>query len=276
MKRCRILSLSIVLFACSPSPEPDVVDQQPQSVTNDVPAFVLDQSQSKFGLGSLQTTTDVGGLVKRAGTWGTKTTSAPGALISLSNNDSPVLSRPLEFTAAQHNSFVQNYYVSRGMPSNQIEMVAINSLLEGHEVRGDKPVSGTLLMFTTVISRRVPGGAAIVDSLANASCPTSDACAFEIVFWPLIKGAIVDNASAISQMLADPVTKANFLDALPTTNKVGNVVIRHSSWRTSPMVCFASYDVFEKGSVRHFDLKAKELFLPEESIIGQPESAHPW
>lgn len=272
------LTIALIgLIGCSKTAsEPEGNRSEGQRVESDIPGFVLAASESKFGLGSLQSMNDAGGFVRRTGSWGTLMTSSTGALLGLSNSGSPVLSLSVTMTADAHKNFVRSYYLGKGLPIDQIDAVGINSMMEGHETRGDSPTSGILKSFTTVISRKVPGGVPIVDSMANAACPTSDACSFEIVFWPTIPGVVVSAATDLARLLSDPERAEAYRSKLKTGNKVGNVVIRHSSWRTMPLAAFASYDVLDGNSIRHFDINADEVLLPEEALPPPDESAHFW
>lgn len=212
----------------------------------------------------------------RRGSWGTILLAPTGGMIGISSNNSPALSTPLAFTASQHTTFVRNFFISRGLPNDQIKNASISASLEGHEQLGVSPANGVLKFYTTSISRQSLAGISVVDSMANAACLNADTCAFEVVYWPLIPAPTVSDASAFRDRLQDPSQLQAYQNTLPTANKQGRVVIRHSDWHTIPFVSYAVYDVMDGSRLRHFDASSKEVFLPVEALTPLPESSHPW
>jgi hypothetical protein len=94
---------------------------------------------------------------------------------------------------------------------------------------------------------------------------TVTVAAYERVYWPAFPRSYVRDALAFEQRLSDPQALREFEARLPTQNKSGTVVIRHSNWLQTPFVIFVSYDVMDGGVIRHFAPDGHEEFLPSQT-----------
>jgi hypothetical protein len=122
--------------------------------------------------------------------------------------------------------------------------------------------------YSSVLSRSIHG-IEVPDSFAAARFNSDDEVVFESVFWPAIPVAVVNDALALEQQLAEPVTAAAFRAKLPPdlANEAGMVAIRHTGkGYGGAFVAKASYDVLlarPMSHVRHFDATATEFELPD-------------
>lgn len=278
MKSLAFSTAALALVSCQSIGEPSGTSSQ---ALDDIPGFTMSQRTSSFYLGTLQQTVVAQNLTRQVGTFGVFASYTPtGGTYAVSNADSPVWTfAPAAASTQAHASAVQSYFLAHGLPPNQILRASGLTEVEGGEDLGTSP-TGSITRYIGVVHRAV-NGVPVRDSHAAASLVTAPAsgasvAAYERVYWPGFSHVITDSAAAFQAMLADPAQRATYLANLPTQNKDGTLVIRHSSWRQSPFVIFVAYDVLDGQTVRHFDQNATEEFLPSETQPLQDSTPFPF
>ncbi len=271
--------MMVVADGCSTAPrEPDGTADQSQASSGDVPGFYFTQRVSSFALGAFMSDTQGQGFDRVRGTLGVFATYlATGGTMAVSNATSPYENAPAyTMSGAAHNQAVMNYYLGRGLPPDQV--IGVGLLTDGRieQVQAQHGVPGTTRAFASVLQRGVEG-VPVTDSIASAiEVADGTMTSYEQVWWPAFPHSVVDDAHALQAMVSDPVQLVAYQALLPTGALPGAVVIRHSGWHDVPFVVFASYDVMDGASLRHFAQDGTELHLPSEVVPLPAESAPQW
>ena len=171
-----------------------------------------------------------------------------------------------------HNAAVRDYFVSCGLPADQILIVSAHATVHALLQNGDNPVGKptTFDWYSSVISRQV-NGIPVPDSFAWARMNASGEVVAESVFWPDIPVDIMNRARGLAA--APPAVAA----ADPKGR--GRAVIRH----TGPTFAdtFAADAAFgvpaagEMGHVKHFDGRGAEVSLAYETPAPVPVTRRP-
>ncbi|MFO0671381.1 MAG: hypothetical protein U0235_17410 [Polyangiaceae bacterium] len=232
-------------------------------------------SASAFRLGRAVEQRSQFGLEKTIGSEGVFAVHAgTSAAIAIPNADAPCLSAPPLLPADAHSERVRKYFVDRGVSPAEIRSVNVTTEMAGGGYVGTSGTPPRLVRYNSGLVR-ILEGVPVVDSVAWAAFTAADEVCKEEVDWPEIPRAVIDDAHQLQQVLAEPTRRAALQAKLPTASKLGEVVIRHSRWsspNSQTTVAFASYDVADNGSVRHFDVAGGELRLPAELPSTQAPS----
>lgn len=221
-----------------------------------VPGYQHALANSRFRLGSVvDADHQFGALTQVVGTYGVfATNTVTGAASGLENAGAPGAAA-YSGTGEQHSAAVRAYFVSGGLPSDQIARVALN-------VGGGSSSSGS--EFYSCLIRAVDG-VPVVESEACASFDGAGTTTWEQVYWPTLPECVVTEAQALQAMMHSSEAYATFLSKLPSNVAGGDVAIHHTGdASTGPFVAFASYDVQQDGTTLHFDVNGQELWLPDE------------
>jgi hypothetical protein len=185
----------------------------------------------------------------------------------------------------KHNRQVVDYFVSAGVPKDQIGGVHSTTYLSlSGSLNDARPAPPKIDGYASVLERKIEKFP-VVDSVAWARMNQKGEVVSEWVYWPAIPAKVLANARRLLEMTAGESDKTAFLSRLPAGLPPGKVVIRHSSATApqGPFEVFASYDIVEKrpspktagggnlssaplgaSVVRHFDVDGVERRTPSE------------
>lgn len=160
---------------------------------------------------------------------------------------------------ADHNDFVRNYFITAGLPVQEILSV------DGHvgggagSLMGQAPTVFEPTRFYSVLSRGFDG-IPIVGSFATARVDADSEIVEEAVYWPAIPQDILNEAKVLASTLSDTTALSAFRASLP--NGPGRVCIRHSSGAsTGPFQVYAAFSVSTSSGPRDFDGSGAELHI---------------
>jgi hypothetical protein len=174
----------------------------------------------------------------------------------------------------KQNEMVLDYFVKAGLPRSQVADVHANTYLSA-----SGPTSGAMSVqprvdgYASIVTRKA-GNFIVVDSVAWARLTDRGQVIGEWVYWPPLPARVIDDARRLNELLNGP-RRGEFLAKLPSAQRTGRVVVRHSSpFAGGAFEAFASYDVLERREspergttstyVRHFDVDGREIRLPQE------------
>jgi hypothetical protein len=188
--------------------------------------------------------------------------------------------KPTLLDPDRHNEQVLNYFVTAGVPRDQVGRVHANTYLSASgSMNYDRPPVTRVDGYASVLERKL-GSYPVLDSVAWARMDERGTVVAEWVYWPAIPAKVLADANRLEERLAS--NKSEFLARLPSDLPPGKVVIRHSSaTEDGPFEAYASYDVVERKEyatpaqnqgggrvvsvpVRHFDVDGAEIRLPQE------------
>jgi hypothetical protein len=182
----------------------------------------------------------------------------------------------------KHNEQVLDYFVTAGIPRDQIGGVHANTYLSSSgSTKDERPTAPKVDGYASILERKVEKYP-VLDSVAWARMDDQGKVISEWVYWPAIPGKVLADARRLEEQLSS--RKTDFLARLPSGLPSGRVVIRHSSaTEEGPFEVYATYDVLERKEsarpardksdgdaklvsviVRHFDVNAEEIRLPQE------------
>ena len=176
--------------------------------------------------------------------------------------------------AEEHNKRVVDYFVQSGLPRDQIGQVHANTYLSASGPTSQASfVQPRVDGYASILSRKA-ADFIVVDSTAWARMDAKGRVIDEWVFWPPLASKVIDDARRLNERL-NGTDRGAYLSKLPSTQKTGRVVIRHSSpFAGGDFLAVASYDVTERIEsversrisvyVRHFDIDGREFRLPQE------------
>jgi hypothetical protein len=183
----------------------------------------------------------------------------------------------------KHNEQIIDYFVTAGIPREQVGGVHANTYLSASgSTKDEKPPVMKVDGYASVLERKIEKYA-VPDSVAWARMDEQGKSIGEWVYWPPIPAKVLADARRLEELVASG--KAEFLARLPSGLPPGKVVIRHSAGTAAegPFEVYASYDVLERKEstlaprdksqgdanvvsviMRHFDVDGAELRLPQE------------
>lgn len=185
----------------------------------------------------------------------------------------------------KHNQQVVDYFISTGVPKDQIGGVhATTYLSSSGSLNETRPAPRKIDGYASVLERRIERYQ-VVDSIGWARMNEQGEVVSEWVYWPAIPAKALADARQLVAMTAGDSDKTGFLRRLPAGLPPGRVVIRHSSATAQgPFEAFASYDIVQRrpspetvgggnlssapqgaSVVRHFDVDGVERRLPAET-----------
>jgi hypothetical protein len=182
----------------------------------------------------------------------------------------------------RHNEQVIHYFVTAGIPRDQVGGVHANTYLSSSgSTMDERPPVPKVEGYASILERKIEKYD-VLDSVAWARMDEQGRVVSEWVYWPPIPAKVLADARHLEEQIAPG--KTSFLARLPSGLPPGKVVIRHSSATADgPFEVYASYDVLERREsilpgrdkrlgdvpvvsviVRHFDVDGIELRLPQE------------
>jgi len=254
--------------------------------------------QSRFVTGKESQTVNEAGWSKQVGPEGAFATSLHNGVALALPNAHAQLGRKSEYAMDpdKHNDEVLKYFVTAGIPRDQIAGVHAMTLLSSTGRRGEARASTPKIDgYISVLERKI-GDYKVPDSVAWAQMDKGGNVISEGIYWPAIPASALRDAKHIKDMLATKADKIKFLVHVPAELAPGEVVIRHSSaaMQQGPFEVLASYDVMERrtspesaatasargvreGSVimRHFDSDGVERRLPQERRNAEKDYPSP-
>jgi hypothetical protein len=259
---------------CNVVAEPEAFSRVAQADSMGVPGYVHELSRSRLRIGQGTTIETSVPIYRWRGTLGAFAKDPSNGFV-FASIDATTAHGEYILDESSHASRVRSYFVSAGLPADQIG--ELQATYTAAPVIGptdmSTPPPAQLESINTILRRRI-SGVLVVESEAWAKMTTSGDVDMEYVFWPPISAAIVAQAVAFARSVGDPANHSDFLRQLPGTvaNEVG-VVIHHTdvSIHATP-TAFVSFDaVMDSGarqgarpSARHFDSGGKEFRLPQE------------
>jgi hypothetical protein len=267
-----VASLSL-LCGCTRD-APRSAGESAQSLTTStnvpVPGYTHDLSRSRFRIGQAPALeVNLPTMQRWRGSFGAFAVDPTNnAVNAIPNADSPT--GPYLLDAPIHNQMVKDYFISAGLPADQVADVETFYLASGSG-SGDSSTQPTLVLSSiNSILRRAILGVRVIESIAWAKLTTRGDVDWESVFWPPIDAAVASGAAAFAASLADPAQHAAFLAKLPSKiYKEGGVVIHHTdpSIHAAPRA-YVSFDAQTEtqlsAAMRHFDMNGVEFRLPQE------------
>lgn len=198
---------------------------QRDSAPANLRGYVHSFSRSRFDLGSLVSEVDQFGMHKLVGTDGTFATELVSDATVGSHDDVPFpdpRTGVYPGDADAQNAEVQSYFVTAGLPFDQIASVSAD---EAVLAQGNNVLTGWYSIL-----HRGWNGVPIDDSSAYAALDAQGRSVSEQVYWPEIPGSVLAQARAFQDLLADPARRASYIEKLPASSRDSILVIRHTSW----------------------------------------------
>jgi hypothetical protein len=280
IKHSSIVAVVIAIAGCSETsvaPSAGVAENVASASASDAVGYVHALTGSRFNIGDFIATRNEGGLEKQVGSAGVfATRTANGAVMAVPNASTSRNAGSYGGSAAAHNDYVKGYFISSGIPAEQIQSVHVNAIGTGHMTAGDrgKVPQPDHVAYSTVLFRAIEG-VRVVDSVAWARADATGGIVAEEVYWPTISAAEVQAAKAMRARLADSVEGPRVLAALGAEAGNVEVVIRHGgSTIDAAPAAHAAYDVRIKAGAttyrRHFDAALQEFRLAHELVKPAP------
>ena len=226
----------LALAACS----------DPIPASKEIAGFKMPVEKTAIVLGAPVVTTEIDGMRRVEGPQGFFLTFVvTGATIG-GVTDPIVLDRSGPFaTTAEHESATRAHFVAAGLPQDQLAGVSSTTLIG----------SNGKTRYTSFVARRVEGFD-VVESAASVTFVEGGVAIDEHVFWPGFLRTVVDDAHTLQN--EGPA----FFDKLPSTNKVGVVVIHHAGAKSAAFTATATLDILDGSITHHFDIDGNERTLP--------------
>lgn len=192
--------------------------------THDLSGYRHTFGHSRFDTGSVTSEVEEYGMHKVVGDVGTFATQlVSGGAIAIPNVPFPNPAFGVySGDADDQNGAVRSYFVSAGLPEEQVASVTADGTVYLH---GDYQLSG---WFSSL--NRGYEGVPIDNSIAFAAFDASGRSSEEQVYWPEISADVLEQVHAFQDMLADPGQKSVFVQKLPASSREAILVIRHTSW----------------------------------------------
>jgi hypothetical protein len=282
MKTTTIIRTGILGFACLEAACASRV-AEPTENTNSavasvpsgssVPGYVHALSNSKFRIGQGATIELSNSQIQRwRGSLGAFAVD-PGNGAAMGVLDAKTATGPYILDEATHNASVKAYFISAGIPAQQIAGVHATFVSFGSTTISAiaAPTSTPIALesMNSILTRAIQG-IPVVESTAWAKMRTSGEVDMELVFWPPIDATVVNQALAFAKQMKDPTAHSAFLSKLPrAVQKEIGVVIHHTDTTVhSAPTAYVAYDAVidseATAPVLHFDVNGSPLVLPQE------------
>jgi hypothetical protein len=263
--------------AATPGAQP-LLREQPTLVNDAIaaPAYVHGLNCSRLALGPNTEIKEERGMARKRGDWGVYVIDhSNGHVMGGQRAGSPLLhdTPPYGASVTEHGEAVKAYFSSCGLPASEI--AGVLPRVGGLEVArvGEAPHQEGPPMYYSVLTRAIDG-VPVKESFAWARIAVSGEVIREDVYWPAIPAAALAEAHELRAQLATAEGRAAFRASLPLAQGAGEgeVAIRHTSAFAAPGTPFeahATYDVNDRDghgatTTRHFDVRGRELRLPQE------------
>lgn len=229
----------------------------------------LPASRFRIGVG-VATELDTPAIVRWRGSLGAFALDPTnGWTMALLDSTSPV--GPYILDAGTHEAAVRAYFVSAGIPEDEISAVKSNFELGGGGSTSDPAAAPEFRSISSVLHRAV-GGIPVPESYAWAKMTTGGDVDAESVYWPAIAAVDVSTAVAFADKLADANARADFVSKLPgPIYRDGGVALHVTHWGLhTPALAIVTYDAtidpWPQAAMRHFKESGEEIRLPHESV----------
>jgi hypothetical protein len=233
----------------------------------------LDRSRLAIGTG-VHAVTEFG-MQKMVGSNGVfAVLSASGWSMGLPNATAPSRSvGPLTSDADIHNAAVKSYFIGAGLPADQIGWVNAHATMSVSDAPASEGGSSppAFQSFTTAISRQI-NGIPVSESFAWARLNQNGDVVIEGVYWPDVPQTAVNDALALQSVLADSTQSVTYKAKLPQTLAPGRVIIHHMPCVGGINENIATYDVWDGGRDRHFNIAGAEVLLAADTIPIAPNT----
>jgi len=176
---------------------------------------------------------------------------------------------PYVLDQAAHEEKVRSYFVSAGVPADEIASVKTNFMFSGSGGEGKPSTPPQLESLASVLTRQV-SGIPVPESYAWAKMTTEGTVDMESVYWPPVDAATVTEAVGFAEEIKRPSVHAALLSNLPgPVHSEGGVVIHVTHWsvhaKPSAVVTYdAIVDAWPQAPMRHFTADGTEFHLPHE------------
>ncbi len=242
-----------------------------------VPGYAHALSKSKFRIGQNVTLELSNSKIQRSrGGLGAFAVD-PGNGSAMGVLDATTATGPYILDEATHNAAVKAYFISAGIPADQVAGVHATFISTGSATVSSAPSDAPIVLesINSILTRAI-SGIPVIESTAWAKMRAQGDVDMEMVFWPPIDARVVDQALAFAAQLKDATAKATFQKKLPRAvlKEIG-VVIHHTDTNihTTP-TAYVAYDAVidpeTTAGVRHFDVNGSPLVLPQE----RPSALH--
>lgn len=277
---CVTVLLLLPLAGCSsapsePEPSPQGVGTAPlvAAAPSALRGYEHSAAASRFVIGTQLEERLESGMRKVVGANGVFAVEARTKMVlAIPDATAPTRARPPMPDAAAHAAAVRSYFVSAGLPEDQILEVRTQTTMQGGGPETGEPMNPSmakLQYYYGCVMRKTPTGIPIPDSFAYARINVDGDVVEEGVYWPDIPANALSDADTVRSTAATPSSRAalsaKVAQLADTEPQNGRAVIRHTSgfWNGS-FAALASFDVPRNNRVVHFDSKGAVVDLPSE------------
>lgn len=231
------------------------------AASSGLPEYRQLATRSQMAIGPGGTSRTEFGIDKMVGAYGTQgVMQSTGLEMGLPNSDAPTLTKgPYGSSLQDHNDRVRSYFVSAGIPDNEIAGVDgnVGGMATGPAGSSPTPVGPNI--YYSVL-RRSAGGIPVSDSFAWARINVDSEVVEESVYWPAIPQSVIDQAIALRQRLADSSALSAFRASLPQGPSQVSIRHSHGGW-AGPFEVHAVYEVATAAGPRDFDGSGNEIHV---------------
>jgi len=227
-----VTAISLCLVACSRRSAPQPPQRGPIITSpGGATGYQHGLEGSRFALGDhVRRTAELrfNKYVGNEGTFGIDITN--GSVLALPKANAKSLQLPpYGHTSQEHDTFVKDYFVSLGIPPDQIASVHTAMMLEAHGTTGDaKSPQPKIVAYYSGLDRAVDG-IPVPDSFAWARVNSAGQVVAEAVYWPAISPNVLSDARKLKDVLSDPQRQQAYDAKLPAGFDNRDVAIHHSS-----------------------------------------------
>jgi hypothetical protein len=218
------------------------------------------------------------GFSKIVGTNGVfATDETNGWVLATPNGGAPSTQRPpYSGDADDHNSKVLAYFLSAGIPQDQIGGVNVHTMMQGGINATGERTADRLLGYYSLLTREI-NGILVAESTAWARFNVDNDLVEESVFWPELPATVVDQATAMSTQVADVSQLGSLQQTIEASypgygTATGHVVIHHADstyhGASFVVVTYDSTPGHDGLGVYHFDKNGQRVILAHEVAVG--------
>lgn len=278
---CVTVLLLLSVSACSsapsePEPQPaDGVAAAPlvAAAPSGLRGYEHSAASSRFAIGTQREERLEHGMRKVIGSNGVFAVEARTKMVlGIPDASAPTRGRPPMLDPDAHAAAVRSYFVSAGLPEDQILEVRTQTTMQGGGPQTGEPLNPSMAKvqyYYGCLMRKTPSGIPIPDSVAYARINVDGDVVEEGVYWPDIPARALVDADGVRSTASSSANRAAYLGKIgqlsDTEPQNGHAVIRHTSgfWGGS-FAAIASFDVPRKNAVVHFDGSGAVVDLPSE------------
>jgi len=225
--------------------------------------------RSRFSIGGKPASLAEFGMQKAVGDQGVFAVLATGMTLGIPNADAAVRTRPpFAGGADAQNKAVRSYFVSAGIPDDQIAEVVPFAAMhsEGEVAKGlGGAMTGAKLGYYFSVIRRQIDGIPVADSLAWARLDADGDVVMESVYWPAIPESVIAQARDAQTQLADRSLQTALVAKVPGASAPSLVIHHTPGFYSGAFEAVATYDLDgSSGKVHHFDATGAAVTLAED------------